>query len=57
MFCSDLMSKSYFIVQTSTVLLVDATAVTFGQVIHNISPDLYILFPKYLRFSSANFFI
>ena len=45
--------------QTSKVLLIDVTAVTLGQghgkVIQYISPDLYILCPKYLRFSSNGF--
>ena len=31
MFCSDRMSGSYFIVQTSKFLLINATAVTFGH--------------------------
>ena len=56
MFCSDPMSGSHFIVQTSKFLLIDATAVTLGQgqqkVIQYISPDSYILCAKYLRFSS-----
>ena len=59
MFCSDLMSGSHFIVQTSKFLLSDATAVTLGQghrnVIQYISPDSYILCAKYLRFSSNGF--
>ena len=46
MFCSDQMSSSHFIMQTSKFLLIDATAVTLGQdhgkVIQYISPDLYI---------------
>ena len=53
------MSGGHFIVQTSKVLLIDVTAVTLGQghgkVIQYISPDLYILCPKYLRFSSNGF--
>ena len=56
MFCSDPMSGSYFIAQTSKLLLIDATAVTFGQghrkVTQYISPDSYILCAKYLRLSS-----
>ena len=56
MFCSDPMSVSNFIAQTSKLLLIDATAVTFGQgyrkVTQYISQDSYILFVKYLRFSS-----
>ena len=40
-------------------LLIDATAITLGQghgkVIQYILPDLYILCPKYLRFSSNIF--
>ena len=59
MFCSDLMSGSYFITQTSKFLLIDATAVTLGQgqlkVIQYISPDSYILCAKYLRFSWNGF--
>ena len=59
MFCSDQMSGSHFIVQTSKFLLIDATAVTLGQghgkVIQYISPDPYILCAKYLRFSSNGF--
>ena len=59
MFCSDPMSGSYFIMQTSKFLLIDATAVTFGQghrkVIKYISPDTYILCAKYERFSSNSF--
>ena len=31
MFCSDRMSGSHFIMQTSKFLLIDATAVTLGQ--------------------------
>ena len=54
MFCSDPMSGSHFIAQTSKFLLIDATAVTLGQghgkVIQYISPDPYILCAKYLRF-------
>ena len=59
MFCSDRMSGSQFIMQRSKFLLVDATAVTSSQthrkVIQYILPDLYILCPKYLRFSSNGF--
>ena len=59
MFCSDLMSGSHFIAQTSKFLLIDATAVTLGQghrkVIQYISPDSYILSAKYLWFSSNGF--
>ena len=59
MFCSDPMSGSYFIAQTSKFLLIDATAVTLGQshrkVIQYISPDSYILCAKYLWFSSNSF--
>ena len=59
MFCSDPMSGSYFIVQTSNFLLIDATAVTLGQshgkVIQYIFPDPYILCAKYVRFSSNGF--
>ena len=53
------MSGSQLIVQTSNFFLMDATAVTLvqdhGKVIHYISPDLYILCTKYLRFSSNVF--
>ena len=56
MFCSDPMSDSYFIAQTSKFMLIDATAMTLGQghweVMQYISPDPYILWAKYLRFSS-----
>ena len=59
MFCSDPMSGSDFIAQTSKFLLIDATAATLGQghgkVIQYISPDPYILCAKYLRFSSNGF--
>ena len=59
MFCSDPMSGSYFIAQTSKFLLIDATAMTLGQghgkVIQYISPDPYIFCTKYLRFSSNSF--
>ena len=58
-FCGDRMSGSYFIAQTRKFLLIDAAAVTLGlghgKVIWYISPDLYILCPKYLRFSSNSF--
>ena len=50
------MSDSHFNVQTSKFVLIDATHVTLGQghgkVIQYISPDPYILSPKYLRFSA-----
>ena len=53
------MSGSHFIVQTSKFLLINAKAVTLGQghgkVIQYILPDLYILCPKYLRFSWNSF--
>ena len=59
MFCSDRMSDSYLLVQTSKFLLIDAKAVTLGQghgkVIEYILPDLYILCSKYLRCSSNGF--
>ena len=59
MFCSDPMSDSHFIAQTSKFLLIDATAVTLGQgqgeVMQYISPDPYIPCAKYLRFSSNSF--
>ena len=58
-FCSDLMSGSAFIAQTSKFLVDDATAETLGQghgkVIQYISADPYILCVKYLRFSSNGF--
>ena len=53
------MSGSHFIAQTSNFLLIDAKAVALGQghgkVIQYISPDPYILFAKYLRFSWNGF--
>ena len=59
MFCSDPMSGSHFIAQTSKFLLMSATAVTLGQghgkVIQYISLDPYILCAKYQRFSSNSF--
>ena len=59
MLCSDPMSGSHFIVQTSKFLLIDATAVTLGQdhgkVIEYISPDPFIPCAKYLRFSWNGF--
>ena len=59
MFCSDHMSGSHFIAQTSTFLLIDATAVNLGQghgkVIQYISADPYIFCATYLRFSSNGF--
>ena len=55
MFCSDPMSGSHFITQTSKFLLIHATAVTLGQghgkIIEYISPDPYIICAKYVRFS------
>ena len=59
MFCSDPVSGSHFIMQTSKFLLIDATAVTLGQgdggVSQYISTDPYILCAKYVRFSSNGF--
>ena len=59
MFCSDPMSGSHFIAQTSKFLLINATAVTLGQghgkVIQYISPYPYILCAKYQRFSWNGF--
>ena len=59
MFCSDPMSDSHLIAQTSKFVLIDATVVTFGQghgkVIEYIFLDPYILCAKYLRFSSNGF--
>ena len=56
MFCSDPLSDSHFILQTSKSLLKNATAVTLGQghgkVIQYISPDPFIVCAKYQRFSS-----
>ena len=53
------MSGSDFIVQTSKFLLINATAETlhqgYGKVIKYISPDPYILYAKFLRFSSKGF--
>ena len=53
------MNGSHFIAQTSKFLLIDATAVTFGQghgkVNQYISPDPYILCAKYVRFSWNGF--
>ena len=53
------MSSTHFIAQTSKFLLIDATAVTFGQghwkVIQYISRDPYIICAKYQRFSSNGF--
>ena len=61
MFCSDPVSGSHFISQTSKFLLINATAVTLGQgnqkVIQYISPDSYILCAIYLRFSSNGFHV
>ena len=59
MFCSDPMSGSHFVAQTSKFLLIDATAVNLGQghgkVIQYIPPDPYILCAKYVRFSWNGF--
>ena len=59
MFHSDKMRGSYFIVQKSKFLLIDATAVTLGQghreIIQYILPDLYIICSKYLRCSWNGF--
>ena len=59
MYCSDPISISYFIAQTSKFLLIDATAFTLGQghrkVIQYICPDSYIPCAKLLRFSSNGF--
>ena len=53
------MSGSHFIVETSNFLLIEAAAVTLGQsqenVIQYMSPNLYILCPKYVRLSSNSF--
>ena len=59
LFCSDRMSGSHFIVQTSSFVLIHATAVTLcqghGMIIQHILPDLFILCSKYLRCSSNGF--
>ena len=58
-FCSDWLSGSLFILQTSKFLFINITAVTLGQghkkVIQYILPDLYFRCPKYLRFSWNGF--
>ena len=49
------MSGSHFIAQKRKIMLIDAADVTLSQghdkVILYISPDPYILYAKYLRFS------
>ena len=59
MLCSDPMSGSHFIAQTSKFLLINATAMTLGQglgkVIQYIFPDPYIHCAKYLRFTWNSF--
>ena len=60
MFCSDRMSDSHFIMQTSKIVLMGATAMTLDQLRHQkiiqyISPEPYILCSRYLRFSSNGF--
>ena len=59
MFCSNPMSGSHFIAQTSEFLLIDATAMTLGQGhgndIQYICQDPYIICAKYQRFSSNGF--
>ena len=56
MLCSDPMSGSYFIAQTSKCLLTDVTVVTLGQGhrkgIQYISPDSYIICAKNIKYSS-----
>ena len=56
---SDWLRGSYFILQTSKFLFINATAGTLSQghrkVIQYIFPDPYFLCPKYLRFSSNHF--
>ena len=58
-FCSDWLSGSHFIVQTSKFLFINVTAVTLGQghpkVTQYIFPDPYFLCPKYLRSSWNGF--
>ena len=58
-FCSDWMTGSHFTMQTSKFFLISAAAMTFGQghgkVIQYISPDLYFLYPKYLKCSPNGF--
>ena len=55
----DYLSGSYFIMQTNKFLLIDVTAATLGQghgkVIQYISPDPYILCPKYVRLGTNSF--
>ena len=50
MICSDQMSGSHFIAQTSKFLLIDATAMTLGlghrKIIHYISPDHRFFVPN-----------
>ena len=54
-FCSDWLSGSDFILQISKFLFINVTAVTLGQsdqkVTRYIFSDLYLLCPKYIRFS------
>ena len=49
-FCNDLLSGSHFIMQQSKFLLINATAVTWGEghrkVMQYIFPDLYFLCPN-----------
>ena len=49
-FCSDWLSHSHFILQTSKFMIINATAVTLGQghwkVIQYIFPDLYFFVPN-----------
>ena len=52
MFRGDSMSGSgsHCIVQTSKFVSINTIAVTFGKVIQYISPDLSIIFLKYIKF-------
>ena len=58
-FCSDWLSGSYIILQTSEYMFINTTAVTLGQghrkVMQYIFPDLYFLSPKHLSFSWNGF--
>ena len=58
-FCSDWLSGSHFILQTSKFVFINVTAVILGQghpkVIQYIFPDLYFLCPKYLKSSPNGF--
>ena len=55
MSCVDPMSGSHLIAQKSKFLLINAKSQGHGNIIQYISPDLYILCGKYLRFSSTGY--